>query len=123
MGGFPAGGGVCVSCLLGVNGGLVVLLLLLSGFFLFLFLIRVVGAMVAWLEQVGCRVREFFTPAVRLGKSPYTWGFGDRFVQECLRGRFLPLQVRQRVGSGATVCCVLFLVPWSESKKFLTLWY
>src|SRR5438046_10293725 len=83
MGGFPTGAGVCVSCLLGVNGGLVVLLLLLSGFFPFLFLIRVVGAMVAWLEQAGCRVREFFTPAVRLGKSGKGGG-GHRVI----RGRF-----------------------------------
>ena len=39
-------------------------------------------------------------------------------MQECLEGRFLPLHGRGRVGSGATVGSVLFLVPWSESKKF-----
>ena len=67
MGGFPAGGGVRVSCLLGVNDGLVVLLLLLSGFFPFLFLVRVAGAIElvnpgGWV--VSCREKKI-PPRVR----------------------------------------------------------
>ena len=38
-------------------------------------------------------------------------------MQECLKGRFLPLQVGERVGFGARSGCALFPVPWSESKK------
>ena len=42
-------------------------------------------------------------------------------MQECLKGRFLPLQVGERVGFGARSGCALFPVPWLESKKvFLT---
>ena len=39
-------------------------------------------------------------------------------VQECLEGRFLPLQAGCRVVAGSGSSYSLFQVPWSELKKF-----
>ena len=41
------------------------------------------------------------------------------FVQECLEGRFLPLQAGCRVGAGSGSSYSLLQVPWSELKSHL----
>jgi len=43
---------------------------------------------------------KIFLPAMRVGGAVESRIFWGRFVQECLVGRFLPLQVWRQVGSG-----------------------
>ena len=47
-------------------------------------------------------------------------GFLARLVQECLKGRSLPLQADEYVGAGAWSGNVLLNVPWSGSKEVHT---
>ena len=63
-------------------------------------------------------VRKNFHPAWGVEWSLCGRVFWAVLVQECLEGRFLPLQAGCRVGGGSGSSCSLFQVPWSELKKF-----
>ena len=99
------GGGVHVSCLLGVTTVVVVVVLVL------LVLVWAFGAM------AGLRGKIFSPPVPGVCRLLYRWSFCAGFVQECLKGRFLPSQVVGRVGADAWASYSLLTVPWSGSKK------
>ena len=54
---------------------------------------------------------------LRVEWSRFSRVFWARFVQECLKGRFLPSQVVGKVGAGAWSSYSLLKVPWSGSKE------
>ena len=93
------GGGVHVSCLLGVTTVVVVVVLVL------LVLVWAFGAM------AGLRGKIFSPPVPGVCRLLYRWSFCAGFVQECLKGRFLPSQVVGRVGADAWASYSLLTVP------------
>ena len=64
-------------------------------------------------------VKKFSPRVMGNGWSLCSRVFWAVLVQECLEGRFLPLQAGFLVGVGSKSVCSLFQVPWSELKKFL----
>ena len=76
------------------------------------------GGAIGVVVVVGPRVGgEKFLLVIKVEWSRCGRGFSTRFVQECLKGHFLPSQVVGKVGAGAWSSYSLLKVPWSGSKE------
>src|SRR5438046_275541 len=117
VGAGGGGGGVRVSCLLGVKTSAVLVVAVLLSFRMLWVLVWALGAMFRLGTSGGCWVVKFLPRVVAVERSLVGRAFWAGFVQERLKGRLLPLQAVERVGTGAWLGYSLLQVPWSESKK------